>query len=385
MQIKKHSLNIFPEMNQDDYQLLIGDIKENGYDEDQPIVLYEGDILDGWNRYRACDELGIVFNTTIFDGSYNDALDFVLRTNKRRNLTSSQWATIAVEADDIFNRISERVEKERLKKQKENASNQHTEPSVKNFTQPKPERTSQKIADTFNTNYRYVSDAKKLKEEEPEAFERIKSGETNFSQLKKEQKKERLEQKKQEYEDRITSKESDSIDIFSTEKKYRVIYADPAWSYNDKQDTPNLGGANKHYQTMSTDKICELPINDISEKNSVLFLWVTSPLLPDGMRVISEWGYKYKSSFIWDKVDHNMGHYNSVRHEFLLIATKGSCTPDNKKLYDSVQSIKKSEIHSQKPTEFIDIIDDLYHHGDRIELFARRAYKKTWDFWGNEV
>jgi len=84
---------------------------------------------------------------------------------------------------------------------------------------------------------------------------------------------------------------------------------------------------------------------------------------------------------VWDKIKHNMGHYNSVRHEFLLICTRGSCTPDVVKLYDSVQAIERTE-HSKKPEEFRAIIDTLYTHGNKIELFARQP-ADGWEVWGN--
>ncbi len=176
-------------------------------------------------------------------------------------------------------------------------------------------------------------------------------------------------------------KTSAHIDIFTTDKKYRVIYADPPWSYNDKQDSYKLGGAVKYYDTMPLEEICSLPVP--ADNNAVLFLWTTSPLLEDSFKVINAWGFKYKSSFIWDKVSHAMGHYNSVRHEFLLVATRGKCTPDVKKLYDSVVSIERTE-HSKKPKVFREMIDDLYPLGDRIELFAREA-PEGWDVWGDMV
>jgi N6-adenosine-specific RNA methylase IME4 len=166
--------------------------------------------------------------------------------------------------------------------------------------------------------------------------------------------------------------------------KFRIVYADPPWKYGDLQDTPMLGGAFKHYPTMSIEELCDLPVDKITEKNAVLFLWTTSPILQECFDVVQAWGFEYKASFIWDKIKHGMGHYNSVRHELLLIATKGSCTPDNKKLYDSVIGIEKTDRHSEKPIEFINIIDDLYTWGKRIELFAR-SKKEGWEVWGNEV
>jgi N6-adenosine-specific RNA methylase IME4 len=124
-------------------------------------------------------------------------------------------------------------------------------------------------------------------------------------------------------------------------------------------------------------------IKAIVESDAVMFMWVTSPLLEECFPVIRAWGFKYKTSFVWDKVKHNFGHYNSVRHEMLLVCTRGSCTPDNSKLYDSVQTIERSDTHSEKPAEFRDIIDDLYPTGKRLELFARQSVN-GWSGWGNE-
>ncbi len=94
-------------------------------------------------------------------------------------------------------------------------------------------------------------------------------------------------------------------------------------------------------------------------------------------------GFEYKTSFIWDKRRHNMGHYNSVRHEFLLLATRGSCPIDSDKLINSVVSIERTS-HSRKPDEFYDIIESLYTWGRRLELF-QRIPRNGWDGWGYEV
>lgn len=163
--------------------------------------------------------------------------------------------------------------------------------------------------------------------------------------------------------------------------KYRVIYADPPWKYGD-QLTEAYGATKFHYPAMSIGELCGLPIAALCEKNAVLFLWVTSPLLFECAPVIKAWGFEYKSSFVWDKIKHNMGHYNSVRHEFLLVCTRGSCLPDIPELIDSVQSIERTK-HSEKPEEFRAIIDKLYPHGKRIELFARME-ARDWERWGNQ-
>lgn len=170
---------------------------------------------------------------------------------------------------------------------------------------------------------------------------------------------------------------------------FRVVYADPPWKYGDTQAIDkggtgeSYGPADAHYPPMTIQQLCDLPVLSMVTDNAVLFLWVTSPLLESAFQVIRAWGFKYKTSFVWDKIKHNMGHYNSVRHEFLLVCTRGSCVPDVRKLYDSVQSVERTT-HSTKPETFRDIIDTIYPNGARVELFARKQ-TKGWKTWGNEA
>jgi len=181
------------------------------------------------------------------------------------------------------------------------------------------------------------------------------------------------------------------------EGEFRILYGDPPWKYSDEL-IKEYGAVEHHYTTMSIDELCALNKPETMEEkkklpettnNAILFLWVTSPILDESFKVIKSWGFEYKTSFIWDKVKHNYGHYNSVRHELLLICTKGSCVPDTHKLFDSVQTIERTEKHSEKPEEFREIIDTLYPTGNRIELFSRKtaeeinkiAKVKNWKTW----
>jgi N6-adenosine-specific RNA methylase IME4 len=165
--------------------------------------------------------------------------------------------------------------------------------------------------------------------------------------------------------------------------KYRVIYADPPWEYGNEQPDYHTEQAD-HYPLMPLQAVCDLPVVDLALNDAVLFLWVTSPILRESFDVVNAWGFEYKSAFIWDKVKHNMGHYNSVRHELLLVCVRGSCPPDEQKLFDSVQSIERTPQHSAKPQEFRKIIDTLYASGPRIELFNRGGVPDPWQRWGNE-
>jgi len=169
---------------------------------------------------------------------------------------------------------------------------------------------------------------------------------------------------------------------------YRVIYADPPWSYNDSQAVKGdygtgTGAANSHYPSMTLTELKALDINALANDDAVLFLWATCPLLVEALELVKAWGFKYKAQFVWNKTKHNMGHYNSVRHELLLVCTKGSCLPDANQLINSVQHIERTK-HSAKPEEFRTIIETLYL-GKKIELFRRGEAPEGWDVWGNEA
>lgn len=181
--MKRHKFNIFPEAKAEDYERLKQDIQANGYDTSQPIVLYQGDILDGWNRQKACNELKEKPAYETFQGTDEEAIRYMMRTNKRRNLNSGQWACIAVEAEDLIEAIRKQVDKQRRTKQAEALSEAHkAKDSVCNKKLLQTERdpnknaTPTKTAELFNTNRTYVNQANKLKEQAPEVFEAVKAG-----------------------------------------------------------------------------------------------------------------------------------------------------------------------------------------------------------------
>lgn len=173
--------------------------------------------------------------------------------------------------------------------------------------------------------------------------------------------------------------------------QFRVFYVDCPWTYSDYQT--GRAGAKEHYPGMSVDELMKLPITAHAQKNAVMFFWVTSPMLyyasdpalgPDPYRVLRAWGFEPKTGMVWDKVKHNFGNYVSVRHEHLIIATRGSCTPDRPTpMPDSVITEQRTDTHSEKPQIFRKVIEKLYD-GPYVELFARKPVK-GWTTWGNQV
>lgn len=357
--------NLFPMLPESELAALSQDIAVNGLVD--PICLHEGKILDGRNRYKACQQANVPLKTYEFEG--DDPIAYVISLNlHRRHLTASQRAAVAVDMLPLL---------EKQARERQATSTGGKQPQLK-AKMPEAEKgqARTKAAKQLQVGDRYVSEAKRIKATRPEDYSAIRNGDKTISEVLKQ---ERKEQK---------AKQKAAARINAPEGTYRVIYADPPWSYGDKRgDGTNneYTGAEHHYPSMSIDELCELPVRAIAQDDAVLFMWVTSPLLYEAAPLIEAWGFQYKACFVWDKVGHNVGHYNSVRHEFLLICTRGSCTPDVKKLHDSVVSIEKTRKHSEKPEEFRALIDAMYPEGERIELFRRGDAPEGWNIWGNEA
>ncbi|MEG0898468.1 MAG: MT-A70 family methyltransferase [Oscillospiraceae bacterium] len=181
------------------------------------------------------------------------------------------------------------------------------------------------------------------------------------------------------------------VDIYNTDKKYSIIYADPPWSYKTWSDKgKEKKSADCHYPCMAKKEIQKLPVSNLSNKDCILFLWITFPCLKEGLELIEKWGFTYKTcGFTWVKRNKKAdswfwgcGHWTRANAELCLIATKGN----PKRLSKSVHQICDARIskHSQKPSEIRNRIVELCGDLPRIELFARQ-YADGWDCWGNEV
>jgi N6-adenosine-specific RNA methylase IME4 len=176
-------------------------------------------------------------------------------------------------------------------------------------------------------------------------------------------------------------------------KKYQIIYADPPWEYKESGGG-HRGTAGLPYQTMSTDDICRLPIQQIADDKSILFIWVTFPRLEQGLRVIKEWGFMYYGlGFDWVKLNTNgitpfwgMGYYTRQNSEICLIGVKkdknNRIKPQVRNILSVIHSPRRE--HSRKPDEIRDYIVKICGDIPRVELFARQK-TAGWDVWGNEV
>lgn len=195
---------------------------------------------------------------------------------------------------------------------------------------------------------------------------------------------------------------------------YDVILADPPWRYNrdDLGKDPKMGGFT--YDTMSDQELYDLPMQNIANKNSLLFLWATMPKLPEALKCIEAWGYRYSTTaFVWVKLNRRgfmhksqgqlntdkvrlynivelwggvysgLGRWTNQNVEIVLLGKRGTFPRESK----SVKQLLFAPLqdHSRKPRDVFSRIDHLVGYDKKkIELFARDVPPENWDATGLE-
>lgn len=182
------------------------------------------------------------------------------------------------------------------------------------------------------------------------------------------------------------------VDIFRTNNRYDVIYADPPWKQSrggKKSVRPKSSGVELEYPTISLEEIKEHleQATSLTQENSVLFLWTIDKYLFEAEQIAKDLGYKLHARMIWNKVNGIPAAF-TIRfgHEYLLYMYKGKFLPVEKSERGKIHSVftERAKRHSQKPEIAYKIIERLYPKANKLELYARN-YRDNWDCWGNEV
>lgn len=178
--------------------------------------------------------------------------------------------------------------------------------------------------------------------------------------------------------------------------RYRVIYADPPWTFATYSRKGKGRSAEAWYDCMSLADIRALPVAEWADRDCVLFLWVTDPLLPAAFDVIRDWGFTYKTvGFYWAKLQKSadtavygersffagLGFWTRANPELCLLATRGH--PHRRRADVRKLIVSPRREHSRKPDEAYDRIEALCE-GPYLEMFARAPHP-GWDLWGIEA
>lgn len=190
----------------------------------------------------------------------------------------------------------------------------------------------------------------------------------------------------------MTHQASNDLNTFLGEQRFATVMADPPWRFTNR--TGKIAPEHKRlarYATMNLPDICALPVAEHLEDTAHCYLWVPNALLPDGLKVLSAWGFEYKSNIIWHKIrkdggsdGRGVGFYFRNVTEILLFGVRGknarTLAPGRRQV--NLFGTRKRE-HSRKPDEQYDIIESC-SWGPFLELFGR-GRRDNWTVWGNQA
>ncbi|WP_297105211.1 MT-A70 family methyltransferase [uncultured Devosia sp.] len=398
--------NLFPMIEGPERVAFRQSIRDNGLR--HPIVMHEGMILDGRNRYRELLGLQLIdhsvewqaspyfrrFGSLESDGE--DPLSFVLDLNlDRRHLNESQRASVAArmatmkrgERTDLKEGTSLGGGLEKTSRAEAAERLNVSERSV-NSAKAVQDKGAPELVDAVDQGVLPVSVAEKLLALPAEEQARLVKEETPAVIRNAAKKAQRNEK-----EAKLAAKQKALPD-----KRYNVIYEDPAWRFEPRSRETGLDrAADNHYPTMSLEELRKLPVADIAAADCALFMWATVPFLAEALDLIARRGFVYKSHYIWDKTPwdgdaaeenkisgrQGNGFWSRVNHEILLIATRGN--PPCPAPGDNLPSVYREVAgeHSAKPEYFARMIEGYFPNLPKIELNAR-APRDGWDVWGNE-
>lgn len=170
---------------------------------------------------------------------------------------------------------------------------------------------------------------------------------------------------------------------------YGAILADPPWNFRNWSPAGEGRHAKNHYRVMSLHEIKSLPVGHLAAPDCVLFLWVSDPMLPEGIEVMRRWGFAYKTvGFTWIKRNRTqpghrmgMGYWTRANPELCLLGTLGCPHRLSRNVRQLVEAPTRT--HSRKPDEIYERIEQLVD-GPYVELFARNQ-RPGWKSWGNET
>jgi len=163
------------------------------------------------------------------------------------------------------------------------------------------------------------------------------------------------------------------------EEKYSVIYAAPPWQ-NDLADISNRAGKHSYSLKVSDIKKMQVPAED----NAVLFMWATAPLLKEALEVMAAWGFKYKTSSVWDKKKAGLDFWFKGQHELLLVGVKGAFKAPEKVYMVSSVHREAEKDQSKKPVYYNEIIERMFPDEKYLEMFSNQPYNDKWAVWSSQ-
>ena len=352
---------LIPPLSAEERDLLEQNILAHGCRD--PLVVWQGVLLDGHNRLEICERHGLDYKTVELDLPDRQAAEDWMDANQlgRRNLSPDAFKWILGRR---YNRTKKAHGGDRKSKDQ---------------IDPLKENTAAKLAKEHAVSEATVKRAAKFAEEVekvPEIKQAVEQGKPVL-QVKRELKERAREERREENRQKVATVKSP--DEVLKQAKFATIVIDPPWDWGDEGDVNQMGRAKPDYSTMGIDELLALPVGGMADEDCHLYLWITNRSLPKGFRLIERWGFRYITALTWAKPHFGMGNYFRGQTEHVLFAVKGS-QPLKRKDLGTIFTAPRGTGHSGKPDAFFDLVESA-SPGPFLELFSRSG-REGWVTWG---
>ena len=370
---------LIPPLTDEERTQLEANLKTDGCRD--PLVVWNGMLLDGHNRFSICQRNGIQFKMWEMHFEDRDAAKAWVIRNQfgRRNLTPYVRAELALKLEPLIAEKAKENQGTRTDLLQNSAKSDSAtlfqptpaKPAKAASQPPAPVNTRQAVASAAGVSHDTIHKAKVIAEKAPESVkEKLRAGDTTIHReykaiVKAERKAEQVEAVK-------TAKLPDG--------KFHVIVADPPWNYESRAADPTHRAANP-YPSMSLADIKAMPVEDRAHDNCILWLWTTNAFMVQAHEVAREWGFEVKTILTWGKDRMGTGDWLRGQTEHCLMCVRGAPVVTLTNQTTLLRGPLRE--HSRKPNEFYALVEALCP-GRKCELFSRED-REGWQSFGAEV
>ena len=340
-----------------------------------PLVVWNGILIDGHNRHEICTRNGLPFETVQVQFESRTHARIWMRRNQagRRNLTTAWRLDLELGNKQDLLEIGKATQGKRTDLLSENDKR----------SLPPPVNTQKEIAKAAGVSTGQVGMAEQIIKKAPELWEKAKQGDvsisTAYQQIRRIEKEEKREARREENRAKVSEAQAPE-DIIKSEAKFATIVIDPPWDWGDEGDQDQMGRARPDYATMSKEQLMALPVGTLADDDCHLYMWITNRSLPKGFDLIQAWGFRYITAITWAKPSFGMGNYFRGQTEQILFAVKGSQPLKRKDVGTLFTAPRGPNGHSSKPVEFYDLVESC-SPGPFLEMFSRHN-REGWTAWG---
>jgi N6-adenosine-specific RNA methylase IME4 len=381
IQIDAEFKALIPPLAPDELAQLEANILRDGCRD--PLVVWDGILIDGHNRHEICTRHGLLFETIAMVFMDRDEALLWMEENQigRRNLSDDQRSVFALSIQERRSKVAVRTAASIGGKSggKGRARNSVSDTLAEPLKEQPKTDTRKDVAKEFNLPERKLRTVAEVKKAAPELIEKVRAGETTLLQAKREIKEAKREERREENRVKVSEAQAPE-DIIKSEAKFATIVIDPPWDWGDEGDQDQMGRARPDYATMSKEQLMALPVGTLADDDCHLYMWITNRSLPKGFDLIQAWGFRYITAITWAKPSFGMGNYFRGQTEQILFAVKGSQPLKRKDVGTLFTAPRGPNGHSSKPVEFYDLVESC-SPGPFLEMFSR-SKRDGWVAWG---